>query len=460
MKAVTQMFIGTTDEWESVNPRLYDAVWGIEERTDGGRLLKIGNGKDLWNDLGYVDENYIQGLPGHFNAEEAARESGDQALQNLITVLSARIDGVEGKGGYLEPHDFGTAAPSQEALTNYALEQIGITDPSAILNGTRVKNTYNDNVWMIVNAPPNFEWVNDGFETVGQATDATLGVVKGSGEDDKASINAAGEIIPHGYLLKRMADGSDNTESARTFTADPGNPLKMEDYVLDMTDHVGTRSLATKTGRYYTKGRADASFGPDDEYAAVRDIKAAQDPAGTIKYTFVRDQFILTQKRLLPLRGDVLPITDYEELVENTYVGDALNATAECFYKTADAEGTLRDVDGTYFVLPDLQGLFVRSAGQNSKHNMANNTPYNGGEIGQFKEDMFQMHWRNSLFVDSTGLEWKDSFGSGTLSAIGLSGNPDRFHMNGVLSDGTNGPPRHGPETRPTSISAYLCITY
>jgi hypothetical protein len=62
MEAILQNFIGTTDEWESENPLLYDAVWAIEKTVTGKRLLKIGDGIHYWNDLDYVDTSYIKGL--------------------------------------------------------------------------------------------------------------------------------------------------------------------------------------------------------------------------------------------------------------------------------------------------------------------------------------------------------------------------------------------------------------
>jgi hypothetical protein len=60
--AILQNFIGTTDEWESENPLLYDAAWAIEKTPDGKRLLKIGDGVHYWNDLDYVDSGYLKGL--------------------------------------------------------------------------------------------------------------------------------------------------------------------------------------------------------------------------------------------------------------------------------------------------------------------------------------------------------------------------------------------------------------
>lgn len=64
--------------------------------------------------------------------------------------------------------------------------------------------------------------------------------------------------------------------------------------------------------------------------------------------------------RLLPLNGQTITIASYAELVASTYVGDPSNPTASAFYKTSDTPGTIRNVAGPYFVLPDLRGAFVR----------------------------------------------------------------------------------------------------
>jgi len=65
--------------------------------------------------------------------------------------------------------------------------------------------------------------------------------------------------------------------------------------------------------------------------------------------------------RILLLRGDVVAVADYQALVTATYVGDVDNASADGFYKTSDAGGTIRSTSGTYFVLPDFSGRFLRA---------------------------------------------------------------------------------------------------
>ena len=98
MKVVTQHFIGTTEEWERANPKLYKAVWGFEKTSEGRILAKLGNGEDKWNNLKYFDEENIRGLPeklqgilsnadnisASLQKEKQDRQAADQVLQSNI----------------------------------------------------------------------------------------------------------------------------------------------------------------------------------------------------------------------------------------------------------------------------------------------------------------------------------------------------------------------------------------
>jgi hypothetical protein len=76
MKAVVQHYVGTTKEWNDRNPRLYNAVWGMEITPDGKRLLKIGDGVRNWKQLPYLDEGNFQGIADHLSTI-------DQTIGNL-----------------------------------------------------------------------------------------------------------------------------------------------------------------------------------------------------------------------------------------------------------------------------------------------------------------------------------------------------------------------------------------
>jgi hypothetical protein len=79
--------------------------------------------------------------------------------------------------------------------------------------------------------------------------------------------------------------------------------------------------------------------------------------------------------RCLPVVGQVIEISQYQDLCDLKYCGDGQNADADWWYKTSDPEGKIRDVEGAYMRVLDHRGLFSRAAGQNSKYRMANDTP-------------------------------------------------------------------------------------
>jgi hypothetical protein len=132
-----------------------------------------------------------------------------------------RVQALEGRGGYLTAYDFGTSLPTQDALTQYALGQIKITNPVDIWNGTHVRNLYIDpstidgghpdgiidgRVWALTNTPdtdpPIFEWVDDGPEGVGQATNRRYGLVKGA--EDPGDGSADGDVTIQNGKMKTL----------------------------------------------------------------------------------------------------------------------------------------------------------------------------------------------------------------------------------------------------------------
>lgn len=67
MKAITQHYYGTTEEWLKYNPVVYKAVFAFEviKRPDGTiyRKAKVGDGKLRWSELPYIlDESIFDTL--------------------------------------------------------------------------------------------------------------------------------------------------------------------------------------------------------------------------------------------------------------------------------------------------------------------------------------------------------------------------------------------------------------
>jgi hypothetical protein len=131
--------------------------------------------------------------------------------QNADNELSNRIEQVQGKGGPITAHDFGSEAPTQEALTEYACESIwgaggafewngdspvvstyvigGIVHTAGdMFNNTWVRNTYNgiNHRIVLVNTsdtnPAVYSWEDVGYDTVGIATATLPGLVMSGGD--------------------------------------------------------------------------------------------------------------------------------------------------------------------------------------------------------------------------------------------------------------------------------------
>jgi len=93
----------------------------------------------------------------------------------------------------------------------------------------------------------------------------------------------------------------------------------------------------------------------------------------------------LVRLRLLPLKGQLIEISDYQELFDLKYCGDANNGTADWWYK-CDQQGN-RMTTGLWTRPTDWRGLFPRVAGANSKYKAADNTPYDGMSVGSHIPD-------------------------------------------------------------------------
>jgi hypothetical protein len=160
--------------------------------------------------------------------------------------------------------------------------------------------------------------------------------------------------------------------------------------------------------------------------------------------------------RVLLLQGQVILIASYPELVAETYVGDGNNPTAPAFYKTSDAGGTTRSTSGTYFVLPDTRGLSLKNIGDATISGRTKTGPVN---IGEIQEDQMQGHWHNIAAGSAAG---------GTLShptSIGTTGQRGTIQTafwdaQGIVTDGVNGTPRTGLNTRDSAIGTNFGITY
>lgn len=114
----------------------------------------------------------------------------------------------------------------------------------------------------------------------------------------------------------------------------------------------------------------------------------------------------------------------------------------------------------TTFNLPDARGLVMVGAGSHGTMTRANGTPYNGGTVGATRNDQMQGHWhqvdKGDLFVAASSAT-RSAFMGDTATGLAAS---DHIRAKSFVSDGTNGTPRVGDETRPAEIAVLVCIKY
>ena len=110
--------------------------------------------------------------------------------QNQINDLLTRT---EGMGGYLNASYLGNS-PTSEELTAYALQDIGIENVEEIYDGTKVRNLTNNHIYIFDKKTKT--WSDQGEDTIiaDANNDGLHGLVTGSYEPFKGSIDLNGEI--------------------------------------------------------------------------------------------------------------------------------------------------------------------------------------------------------------------------------------------------------------------------
>jgi len=108
----------------------------------------------------------------------------------------------------------------------------------------------------------------------------------------------------------------------------------------------------------------------------------------------------------------------------------------------------------TTFNLPDARGLVMVGAGAHGALTRANGTAYNGGTVGASRNDQMQGHKHFNTAI-STSASAESGRG---ITSTNNSTNNDK--IGNPSTDGTNGTPRTGDETRPAEIAVLVCIKY
>lgn len=187
-------------------------------------------------------ESEIKRLDNKIDTTKEQLEEVNSNQQDQIDDLLTRTQGM---GGYLNAYDFETATPTQEELTQYAIQDIGnISDKSEIYDGTKVKNLYDNSIWVFDNDPDlQNPWTNQGVDAIiANANDDGLhGLVTGSHEDYYGSIDCLGRIT----INKLEEDLTNiNSELERRVTIDTEQTITAK---KTFTDGIDTNGLTIES---------------------------------------------------------------------------------------------------------------------------------------------------------------------------------------------------------------------
>ncbi|MGY2170552.1 phage tail-collar fiber domain-containing protein [Pseudomonas gingeri] len=193
-----------------------------------------------------------------------------------------------------------------------------------------------------------------------------------------------------------------------------------------------TRLTVDKNGRVIagTNPTTLAGYGVTDAYSKAEvDSKVAQAsslPVGAL-IAFPRDA---VPPGFLELDGSVQSSATYPDLF--AYLGTTFN-------KGGEGAGNFR--------LPESRGEFLRGW----DHGRGVDA---GRVLGSYQLDQFQGHRHGPLGTSSAYV----TYGPGAGGAANASGMIDRVTTGDPVTDGVNGSPRTGSETRPRNLSVMWCI--
>lgn len=233
---------------------------------DSTTISKNSNGSLYAEALKLADDTILTG--DHINNElsELNKDIGDltiqlnkdhQELKTKNTEQDEAIKKLENKalgvGGYLTAYNFKKATPTQTELTNYAIQQLGVSEQTQIPDQTRVKNLFDNVVWILnnhsINGSAVFNWINDGKDTIGLATEDTAGLVKSSSGDYQGLVDVNGHITINN-LSEYISDNDTKINIINT---------KLDDVAL-----LGEPNIFTELNTFNQESIFNANIGVDN----------------------------------------------------------------------------------------------------------------------------------------------------------------------------------------------------
>ena len=256
---------------------------------------------------------------------------------------------------------------------------------------------------------------------------------------------------------------------------------------LKLPNTAGTQTSlltnANAAARTYTLPDKSGTVAMLDDISApdlgpiIDDATVATSIDDTDKFAFARDASEVLQSAAWSLITSLLQpvgtiITTARTTAPTGFLAcNGANVSRSTYASLFSAIGTTYGAgDGsTTFTLPDLRGLFVRGAGAHGTMTKAAGGAFDGGSVGSTSNDSMQGHYHDWYVGNTTSsfghtdnnnqIAPADNAGGRKLQSDGtVTGSKDQIAA--PKSDGTNGTPRTGNETKPASMSLLYCIKY
>lgn len=393
-----------------------------------------------------------------------AGTSGDYSLQaydgtSVLAALSLPSQSVANPQSITFPCGSATTSTLQWRLISNVASPSAIYFDNAHLGSIGLYQIANESDWVsytptVTNLPT--ITLNGVWRRVGDAMEVVL-----SGRPNGASTGQITFSIPSGYTidstkLTAVTSTYQSAGSLGTANALP-NPSATQYYIGSVGYNSSTAVTVidnnTTAGNYWGSSVPAAWGGGGGALFSVRFTVPIVGWSTALQTAYRPDAGGLAAGDLVQTASSSCPI--------GTLAMDGSAVSRTAYAALFAAIGTTYGVgDGsTTFNLPDGRGIFLRGAGSQTIGGIT----YTGTQ-GTSQGDALQGHYHANSNLSGTGeIPYKrgsggvynDPFVGGTVyDRIGPSGN-----IGGTISsDGTNGTPRTGAETRPANISVLRCI--